>query len=197
LDTTVNICTNQTYQLPSGATVSTAGTYIDTIRNNTFLDSVIQTLHLIVNDVSYANTVDSIEAGQSYTLPSGLVVNTTGIYQSVLMNSLGCDSIITTELKLKKPTATCLKLFNNAITPNGDGINDSWVLYSNYCFKKLEVNVYNRYGSLVYHADDYKNDWKGTYKNKSLPDGTYYFVINLRIDDDRKQVFKGNVTIIR
>lgn len=197
LDTTVTICSNQTYQLPSGATVSTAGIYVDTIRTSTFSDSIIHTIHLIVNDVSNTNVIDSIESGQSYTLPSGLVVNTAGIYQSVLINSLGCDSIITTELKLKKPIAACLKLFNNAFTPNGDGFNDNWILYTNNCFKKLEVNVYNRYGNLVYHADDYKNDWKGTYKNKPVPDGTYYYVISVINLDDTKQQFKGNVTIVR
>lgn len=196
-NTTVSICSNDTYQLQSGVTVSIAGTYIDTIRNNTFLDSIIQTIHLIVNDDTHVNVVDSIEAGQTYTLPSGQVVNTVGTYQSVLVNSLGCDSIITTELKLKKAIVGCLNLFNNAITPNGDGINDSWVLFTNNCFRRLEVNVYNRYGSLVYHADDYKNDWKGTYKNKPLPDGTYYYVINLSSIDDRKQVIKGNITIVR
>jgi gliding motility-associated-like protein len=39
----------------------------------------------------------------------------------------------------------------------------------------VDVNVYNRYGSLVFSKKDYQNEWNGTYGSKPLPDGTYYF----------------------
>ncbi len=196
---TVNakICSGQTYQLSSGITVNSTGTYQDTIRNQqATCDSIINTIHIIVNDTAHTNQFDSIYAGQTYTLPSGAVIDAAGIYQSVLVNSLGCDSVITTTLKLRKPIEECIRL-NNAFTPNGDGINDYWILYRSFCFKKLEVNVYNRYGSLVYHSSDYKNDWMGTYKNKPVPDGTYYCVIKLISFDNKESVFKNNVTILR
>ncbi|MEO7522900.1 MAG: gliding motility-associated C-terminal domain-containing protein, partial [Ferruginibacter sp.] len=192
----VYICSNETYHSPSGAIVNTAGIYIDTLRGLSSCDSTINTIHLFINDVSNTSIIDSIFMGQTYHLPSGETVNSAGVYQSVLLNSVGCDSVITTTLKLKEQIAGCITL-KNAFTPNGDGINDYWVLYKLSCFKRLEVNVYNRYGSLVYHADHYKNDWKGNYKNKALPDGTYYYVIKVISFDGKEHVFKDNVTILR
>ncbi len=196
LNTDTAICSNQTYQLPSGTIVSTAGVYVDTLSSQASCDSIINTIHLTVNDFSSTNQVDSIYEGQIYTLPSGVVVSSAGSYQSVLTNSVGCDSIITTVLKLKQEVADCLVL-KNAFTPNGDGINDYWILYRYRCFKRLDVRVYNRYGALVYHADDYKNDWNGRYRNKPLPDATYYYVIRIYSFDGREHVFKNNVTILR
>lgn len=191
-----HICSNQAYALPSGMIVNASGVYVDTLRSQASCDSIISTINLTVNDHSYSNHTDSIDAGQTYTLPSGAVVNDAGVYQSILVNSFGCDSIITTTLKLKKAVAECITL-KNAITPNGDGINDYWVLYKYNCFKRMEVNIYNRYGTIVYHSDDYKNDWNGQYKNKQLPDGTYYYNIKVISHDGRETVFKNNVTILR
>jgi len=70
----------------------------------------------------------------------------------------------------------------NAFTPNGDGYNDTWrVIYDEEMgdYPDLEVEVYNRLGSLVYHSKPYKNDWNGRYNGKDLPTGTYYYVIKL------------------
>ncbi|MFT3908738.1 MAG: gliding motility-associated C-terminal domain-containing protein [Ferruginibacter sp.] len=192
----ITICENQSYQLPSGISVNMEGVYSDTLRNQASCDSIINTIYLSVNDHSHTNITDSIYTGQTYVLPSGETVNSTGTYQSVLTNSQGCDSVITTTLMLRKIIDECITI-KNAFTPNGDGINDYWELYRYNCFKKLEVNVYNRYGSLVYHSDDYKNDWSGKYKNKELPDGTYYYVVKVTSYDGRQHVFKNNVTILR
>lgn len=190
------ICSNQSYQLPSGAIVTAAGQYIDTLRSQAFCDSIISNIHLIVNAFSSSTHIDSIYEGQPYVLPSGITVNSAGTYQSVLVNSLGCDSIITTTLTPRKTLDECITR-RNAITPNGDGINDYWILYRYRCFKKLAVDIYNRYGSPVYHSDDYQNDWNGKYKNKELPDGTYYYILNITTYDGKVHVFRDNVTILR
>ena len=57
--------------------------------------------------------------------------------------------------------------------------------------------MYNRYGSKVFESQDYKNDWDGTYKNKPLPDGTYYYVIDYELLNNDRVFKKGNVTILR
>ena len=62
------------------------------------------------------------------------------------------------------------------ISPNGDGLNDSWDL-SNYDISKVEI--FNRYGTKVYSKSNYQNEWFGlSDSGKELPDGTYYFVID-------------------
>ena len=57
-----------------------------------------------------------------------------------------------------------------------------------------ELLVFNEWGDRVYYAKPYKNNWKGTYKNNNLPDGTYYYLFrsNLKVNFD-----KGYVSIFR
>jgi gliding motility-associated-like protein len=66
---------------------------------------------------------------------------------------------------------------SQAVTPNGDGINDVWVIYSIENYPNSIVKVFNRWGSEVFNARGYKNDWNGHYKNNSqaLPDSSSYF----------------------
>jgi gliding motility-associated-like protein len=85
----------------------------------------------------------------------------------------------------------------NAITPNGDGINDKWIVFSASCANSAKVQVFNRYGSKVYASQNYQNDWQGTYKEKAIPDGTYYFVVDLKQNNGRIKTIHGNVTILR
>jgi gliding motility-associated-like protein len=85
-----------------------------------------------------------------------------------------------------------------AFTPNGDGINDKWLVTDGgACTSKIIVSVFNRYGGLVYNNENYQNNWDGTYKGKPVPDGTYYYVINYKLVTGNTIALKGNVTILR
>lgn len=145
---------------------------------------------------SFSNVSDTIFSGQPYILPNGEVVSLPGVYENIITNINGCDSVIKITLVAASPSVNCLTL-RNAFTPNGDGINDLWVLYQFPCFLQLEVNIYNRYGSLVFHSDNYENNWNGYYKNKPLPDGTYYYTLKIKLSDWRIRFVKGDVTILR
>nr|WP_315175613.1 gliding motility-associated C-terminal domain-containing protein [uncultured Flavobacterium sp.] len=71
---------------------------------------------------------------------------------------------------------------SQAITPNGDGINDTWMIYNSEQYPNLTVRVFNRWGSEVFFAKNYQNDWDGHYKNKdqSLPEtSAYYYQIDI------------------
>ncbi|NLA24351.1 MAG: T9SS type B sorting domain-containing protein [Bacteroidales bacterium] len=79
----------------------------------------------------------------------------------------------------------------NSFSPNGDGLNDYWIIDN--C-DNCEVKVYNRNGNLVFESDNNSVSWDGKYKNKRVPDATYYYVIDTKQNAD---VLKGSVTIIR
>ncbi len=89
----------------------------------------------------------------------------------------------------------CLLVYNE-FTPNNDGSNDVFRIdcIENYPNNKLEV--YNRYGDLVYETRGYQNDWDGTankgaiFTNKPLPVGTYYYVLKV---DGRGEVEDVNI----
>jgi gliding motility-associated-like protein len=84
----------------------------------------------------------------------------------------------------------------NTFTPNGDGINDVWRIRGLRTFEEgLTIEIYNRWGDMVFETNDYQNDWGGTYQNKQLPAATYYYVIKFNGED--RDPMKGPVTIIR
>ena len=68
-----------------------------------------------------------------------------------------------------------------AFTPNGDGVNDSWMIPGIDNYSNTTVTVYNRYGHEVFSAVNYRNDWRGNYSSNSdlLPPGSYLYVIDL------------------
>jgi gliding motility-associated-like protein len=85
-----------------------------------------------------------------------------------------------------------------AITPNGDGINDLWLLTNgNGCLTNIKAQVFNRYGAKVYESNNYQNNWNGTYKGDPLPDGTYYYIVNYTLVNGKQVILKGNLTILR
>jgi gliding motility-associated-like protein len=85
--------------------------------------------------------------------------------------------------------------FPDGITPNGDGKNDTWVIDYIDQYPDHVVEIYNRWGELLYRSTDYKNDWNGTYNGENLPVGTYYYVIEL--NDGKTKPFTGPITVLR
>lgn len=79
------------------------------------------------------------------------------------------------------------------ISPNGDGINDYWKIINIGAFGKCDVKIYNRWGDVVYESSDYKNDWDGKREGKTLPEGTYYYLINTPKDGS----FTGPLNILK
>jgi len=68
---------------------------------------------------------------------------------------------------------------NNILSPNGDGINDIWVVKNIAFYPDNTVTVYNRTGQVVFTRKGYTNDWDGTYRGAVLSEGTYYYTIDL------------------
>lgn len=98
--------------------------------------------------------------------------------------TIACDSI------LIRP---CIKdlIVPEIITPNGDGINDTWVIGNLEYFSMYMVSVFNRWGQrLFFTQNDYK-PWDGKYKGHKLPAGTYIYIIE--VDFGKKQY--GNLLI--
>jgi len=80
----------------------------------------------------------------------------------------------------------------NTITPNGDGINDTWKIVGIDRFPDAEVMVYSRWGQLVYRTRGYQ-PWDGG----NLPEAVYYYVIELNPLGFDTRPYTGSITIIR
>ena len=81
-----------------------------------------------------------------------------------------------------------------AFTPNGNNINDLFVVGNIEFYNERSIEVFNRYGNQVYANSEYNNDWDGTRSDngQALPDGTYYYVLTLN-----GEIKKGFVYINR
>jgi gliding motility-associated-like protein len=82
----------------------------------------------------------------------------------------------------------------NVMTPDGNGMNDTWVIENVDTFGDVRVRVYDRWGKLVFKQQAYKNDWAGISGSDALPDGTYYYFISFENSDKQ---YKGAITIMR
>ena len=83
-----------------------------------------------------------------------------------------------------------------AITPNNDAFNDTWTPLDINSYKDALIQVFNRWGGLVFESQggEYYEAWDGTNNGKELPVGTYYYIIDLNTGDEPQT---GPVTIIR
>jgi gliding motility-associated-like protein len=83
---------------------------------------------------------------------------------------------------------------NNAFTPNGDGINDTWDIKYIGQFTNCTVEIMNRYGEKVFYSIGYPTPWNGKRGGANLPTGTYYYIIKLT---SSMKPLAGYLTIIR
>ena len=80
----------------------------------------------------------------------------------------------------------------SAFTPNSDGIHDEWTIYGLFNFPDVKVNVFNRWGQLVFNSTGYDIPWDGKYNGVDLPTSTYYYILEI---EEINKVFNGTVTI--
>jgi gliding motility-associated-like protein len=102
------------------------------------------------------------------------------------------DCLFDYEIELNE--AEYCVIIHNTITPNGDGKNDVWIIENIEEFPFSKVWIFNRNGRQVFQQTAYHNNWDGTFAGKDLPEGTYYYLIDL---GNGKEVHKGHLTIIR
>jgi gliding motility-associated-like protein len=82
----------------------------------------------------------------------------------------------------------------NTFSPNGDGVHDRWEIKYLESYPGATLEIYNRYGQLLFKSIGYSKPWDGTLKGSPLPAGTYYYIINPK---NGRQQMAGFVDIIR
>ncbi len=107
-------------------------------------------------------------------------------------NSTSCSFIL--DVKTNEINPGCLDdiVIATLITPNGDGKNDTWIIRDIDFIKECTVQVFNRWGQLVFETVNYQNDWGGRFNNEKLPDGDYYYIIKC----NHEIKYSGPLTIV-
>ena len=94
----------------------------------------------------------------------------------------------------------CNLIIPTAFTPDGDGDNDLWEIVGlDAQFPLNQVKVYNRWGDLIYTSVEGNyalSPWDGTYNDKNLPVGSYYFILEKSTDGSIEPI-NGTVSILR
>ena len=131
--------------------------------------------------------IDSIEVSNQATL--------TGIMGSTKVSMLSDDKTVD---GTQNPTKTIIPpvhiFIPNAFSPNGDGINDKLIIVHD-TNSKIELEIFNRDGGLVYKSSDYQNDWAGKGTNgllgSELADGTYFISFKMINKSTGEIITKG------
>ena len=142
-------------------------------------------------NISYSWTpTDRVDNPTAATTPVQPLQTT--IYTLEVTDTLGCTDTDTVEVRV----GACVPL-HAGFTPNADGVNDTWVIPCLTLFDN-EVQVYNRWGQLVFTMVNYDGSWNGTSSGQDLPAATYYYVINVTYPGLPEPIlYKGTVTILR
>lgn len=215
---TITVC--DSLVSPSGRFVYTAnGTYTDTIPNASGCDSLVTiTLQVIppslalskTNDISCDTPVAKLMASgashyrwtPAYGLSNNSVADpfarpdTTTLYRVTAYDNLGCS--ITDSILLEVSRVEPQPVFANVFTPDGDGINDCFILSDSLRFGRYELQIFNRWGALVFISQRPSGCWNGNdAAGNPLPAGVYYYVLDGVSVCDRRINRSGTVTLIR
>jgi gliding motility-associated-like protein len=128
------------------------------------------------------------DANASIPVPDPRAVEVGGVYYVEGITQFGCTAVkpMNVPMQVAPPP--------NVFSPNGDGIHDTWIIPGLNGYPQARVDVYDRYGRVVFHSIGYNQPWNGTRNGKVLPVATYYFVIKTA---DGLQPLTGSVTIIK
>ena len=115
-----------------------------------------------------------------------------GLYKVTVKDLNLCS--IRDSVYVEPETETCLDI-PNAISPNGDLINDVWNIGMVELYPEIEIKIFNRWGEPIWRSEKgYPKPWDGTSKGSTLPIDSYHYIIDLH---NGSKVLIGNVTIVR
>ena len=147
-----------------------------------------------------AEVIDAIDV--TWTPPTGLSNTKTEItaatvfettsYTITAVNQNGCQVSETTTVLISDLDPDEIVQIN-LFSPNGDGVNDYWTINQESMALGCQVEIYDRYGVVVFQASNYANEWDGTKGGEQLPEGTYYYSISCGNNTPEQ----GAITLLR
>lgn len=114
-------------------------------------------------------------------------------------DSRGCkpDSQVRTSGLVSDRRFACMEA-SKVLTLNDDGDNELFEINCIEEFPENQLEVYNRWGQIVFEAENYDNTWRGTdARGERLPEGPYYFVLQYMDGNGESQQLKGSLTVLR
>jgi len=118
------------------------------------------------------------------------------VYRYVIQatpNGVGIQpSVSNTVQETKSPNL----VYPSAFTPNGDGLNDRFIVFGRYV-TGFEMSIFNRWGELLFSTGDLADGWDGTYHGNPMPEGTYVFRAKITDMTGKTYDRSGSVLLLR
>jgi gliding motility-associated-like protein len=124
---------------------------------------------------------------------SSLSITQPGMYSLTAFNTCGTssDDILFTK-------GLCKVYLPNAFSPNGDTKNDVFKVYGTDALTDFHLQIFNRYGQLIFETSDKNKGWDGTVNNKPAVNGNYVYLLQFKeILSAQLQVQRGSCLLIR
>jgi gliding motility-associated-like protein len=137
------------------------------------------------------------DAQATIPLTNYKTIDKSGSYFIKVKSPFGCE-LVTSVRVIVLPPPPYVVTGPNVFTPNNDGVNDFFALHIEGYVKFINLDVFNRYGQLMYSTKSQTAFWDGNLKGKNLPTGTYYWVFDgLDTYYNTKIKESGSISIIR
>lgn len=147
----------------------------------------IQATASFPNPLTYKWTPSLYLSDDTALNPTVLQPKSSIVYQLAATTQSGCT--VFSYMTVRNPVVV-----PNVFTPNGDGIEDTWVIDGIDGYPNCVVRIFNRWGDLLFLSNGYSQPWDGTYIGLSLPTATYYYVIDLK---NGSPMLGGYVAIVK
>ncbi|MGY6649317.1 T9SS type B sorting domain-containing protein [Wenyingzhuangia sp. IMCC45574] len=130
--------------------------------------------------------IDLLEKNNTATinLKAKMLFDGDHTFTATIADAFSIDSILPNNTASISFKPICYQVFNE-FSPNNDGINDKLVVQCSEYTDQISLKIFNRNGALVFQSNNYKNEFDGRgntgiyiNKNKKLPNGTYFYIIN-------------------
>ena len=224
---TIEICEGQS-AIIFGQVISGAGTYSETFTGSNGCDSIHSVTLNVASDLVLA-FADSVVVGLGETIaleplvPLGASLNylwgedptlscwdcpnpvaspqVATTYYLTVINDQGCEASNSVLVSVLKERDIYIP---NSFSPNGDGINEEFMIFSDPKTVELVTSfkVFSRWGESVFEKTNFPpNDpsfgWNGTYRGKRLDPAVFVYMAEVVFVDGLKQLFKGEVTLMK
>ncbi|MEI8136537.1 MAG: T9SS type B sorting domain-containing protein, partial [Bacteroidota bacterium] len=148
-------------------------------------DSINNWSWYFVNNSGHPN----FSQNASYTFPEA------GTYPIALIvkNKWGCTDTVVKPITVGEDFSFYVP---NALTPNGDGINDTF-FPKGHGIVKYDLAIFDRWGEKLFSTSDFFQGWDGTFKGEDCKNDVYVWKINVTMPNSKVKKYNGHVTINR
>lgn len=169
------------------------------------------TFNYLISDYGFNQSIVRMQAIQGFTtynwsFPNGNTSNMDtayfivkdlikGMIQLKVYNQYGCSD--SSEQFIDHYPNNFNIYVPNAVSFNRDLLNDEFKIIGLGAHKDFSMNIYNRWGEMVYFSEEPEKGWNGEYMGVVVPEGVYTYLIRFTFMDGKEYIYRGTLTVLR